>query len=151
MKDHQVESSLDKLTIPTAFFNSSKERSHKNLQKENDNFIRFQLFIETLVRMRPVDVINSLDEFVHLCNEQYLGNDCQVKQIQTFRGNYDSEQCLWYPKEIFIYGILNKALRKVEMDTLYTLRFLIRDRHQELKENKYIANEQSTVLDLYRG
>ena len=33
------------------FFQTS-ERTHKNLQKENGNFIWYQLFIETLLRMR---------------------------------------------------------------------------------------------------
>jgi tetratricopeptide (TPR) repeat protein len=37
------------------------------------------------------------------------------------------------------------------MDTLYTLRFFIRDLYRELNENKYIPTEQSTVLELYRG
>jgi hypothetical protein len=134
------------------FFNTSNERTHKNLQKENGNFIWFQLFIETLLRMRTIDVDNSLDEFINLCNEQYIGNDRQLSKIQAFREGYDPDHCLWwYSKEVFLYGILNKALRIGDMNTLYTLRFFIRDLYQELNENKYINTEQSTVLELYRG
>jgi tetratricopeptide (TPR) repeat protein len=152
IKDHQVESKLDNQTMPMNFFSNSNERTHKNLEKENGNFIWFQLFIETLLRMRTIDVTNSLEEFVNLCNEQYIGNDRQLNKIKDFRQNYDPDHCLWwYSKEVFIYGILNKALRIGDMDTLYTLRFFIRDLYRELNENKYITTEQSTILDLYRG
>lgn len=152
IKDHHMENMLDKLSIPMTFFKSSNERTHKNLEKENGNFIWFQLFIETLLRMRISDVTSSLDEFVNLCNEHYVGNERQLNKIKCFRQDYESEHSLWwYSKEVFIYGILNKALRKGDMDTLYTLRFLIRDLYEELKENKYTSNEQSPVLDVYRG
>jgi hypothetical protein len=95
IKDHEIESNLDKQIIPMTFFNSSNERTHKNLKKENGNFIWFQLFIETLLRMRTIDVTNSLDEFINLCNQQYVDNNRQLDKIKAFRQNYDPEHCLW--------------------------------------------------------
>lgn len=134
-----------------AFFQTS-ERTHKNLQKENGNFIWLQLFIETLLRMRTVDVSNSLEEFVQMCHDQYKNNDRQLMNIDKFRGDYEPAHCLWwYSKEVFLYGILNKALRIGDMDTLYTFRFFIRDLHEQLTENQLRLPESTKVLDLYRG
>ena len=149
--DHQVEHQLDEQNMPMTFYQTS-ERTHKNLARENGNFIWFQLFIETLLRLRTVDVTGSMEEFVQMCHEQYWNNDRQRTTIDNFRGDYDPEHCLWwYSREVFLYGILNKALRVGDMDTLYTFRFFIRDLHQQLTENQLRPSEPEQVLDLYRG
>ena len=134
------------------FFNASLGRTHKNLAKENGNFIWFQLFIETLLRMRMIDVADSLEEFVSVCNQQYADNTRQLTKIQEFRDTYDPDHCLWwYSTEVFLYRLLNKALRTGDMNMLYTFRFFIRDLYKQLNENKPVITEQSTVLQLYRG
>ncbi|CAF3283948.1 unnamed protein product [Rotaria sp. Silwood2] len=84
-----------------------------------------------------------------MCKEQYNRNIRQLENINTFYQSYMPKDCLrWYSKEVFLYNILNKALRIRDIDTLYAFRFLIRDIHQELKENKQFDQQ---LLDLYRG
>ncbi|UJR34543.1 hypothetical protein I4U23_027320 [Adineta vaga] len=134
------------------FYKTSGESTHTNLQKENGNFIWFQLFIETLLRMRTRDVSTSRNEFIDLCNKQYADNERQLVNIAKFRDDYDPDHCLWwYSKEVFLYGILNKALRVGDMDTLYTLRFFIRDLYYQLNENQFLPTGDVCILKLYRG
>ncbi|CAF4255241.1 unnamed protein product [Rotaria socialis] len=146
--DHNEENEIDKTAVSWSFFNA-QEQAHRNLSKENGNFIWFQLFIEPLLRMRSVDIETSLDEYVSMCKLQYKGNLRQLKTIEEFQQTYDAEHCLWwYSKEVFLYSILNRALRAGDIDTLYTFRFIIRDLYQTLQENKQF---NQPILELYRG
>ncbi|CAF1256339.1 unnamed protein product [Rotaria magnacalcarata] len=148
VNDHKEEEQLDKTTISMSFFNA-EEKSHKNLSKENGDFIWLQLFIETLLRMRSVDIETSLDEYVTMIKLQYKENVEQLKNIEEFHQSYEPDHCLWwYSKQVFLYSVLNKALRLGDIDTLYAFRFFIRDIYQELQENKQF---DQLILDLYRG
>jgi hypothetical protein len=48
--------------------------------------------------------------------------------IDEFEMDYSSENALWwYSRDSFLYGMLNKALRTQDIDTLFLFRFFIRD------------------------
>ena len=81
--DYKIELKLDQNIMPMSFF-KTHEKTHQNLEKENGNFIWFQLFIEILLRLRQSDVDNSLNEFVTMCNKQYMHNERQLKKIEDF-------------------------------------------------------------------
>ena len=75
----------------------------------------------------------SREEFVNLCYEQYAGNTVECEKISTFERTYQpSDAIRWYAREPFVFEILNKALRTHDVDTVFKLRFLLRDIYDQL-------------------
>ncbi|CAF1168229.1 unnamed protein product [Didymodactylos carnosus] len=138
----------DDTAIPINVFNPRQE-IQKNLSTENGNFMWFQLFVEVLLRMSKYYTQLSSTEFVKICKQQYRENDVQLAKIDEFEKTYTPSRSIWYyTKELFLYRILNLALRKQDMDTLFTYTFFIRDLYQQLLAEK---NFDEPILRVYRG
>ncbi|CAM4923075.1 unnamed protein product [Rotaria socialis] len=74
--------------------------------------------------------------------------DCllQLSVLNDFEKYYSSERCLWwYTREAFLYRLMNKALRVLNIDLLFLFRFFIRDIGQQLEKRRC-----SSSLRLYR-
>ncbi|CAF1212164.1 unnamed protein product, partial [Rotaria magnacalcarata] len=87
-----------------------------------------------------------------------LVNFCRQKnipeiQINLLQSNYHEESPVWwYTKPMFLYGMLNRALRTLDMEGMTKLGFFIRSLHRQLEQlhQKQSANFQ-TAFTVYRG
>ncbi|CAF3858243.1 unnamed protein product, partial [Rotaria sordida] len=125
------------------------DRSTKSLENENGDFIWFQLFIETLLRMSNAALHPSRKEFIEFIRQQYHGDVTKLRIIDELESTYEANQAVWwYTRSSFLYVILNKALRQQDYVLLFTLRFFIRDLFHTLIEQK---NFNESIIHLYRG
>jgi hypothetical protein len=93
--------------------------------------------------------LTDKDELIECCTKAHKDNpkDLKLKDIQEFRDWYKAEDALkYYTKPIFLYKILNKSLRTLDIDFLFLYRFLIRDLQAQLAKNQC----QSRIT-VYRG
>jgi hypothetical protein len=98
----------------------------------NGHFVHFLLLIDVLLRIKPVET--DKDELIKLCKNEYKGNKTELNILYEFQEKYSSKNALWwYTRESFLYKMLNKALRKQNIDILFLFRFFIRDIRRELK------------------
>ncbi|CAF3857202.1 unnamed protein product [Rotaria magnacalcarata] len=114
------------------------------------SFMYFQLLIDVLL---SINVGNAKQDMINKCRQQYDGNEVQLKTIDDFEKSYTFNTAIqWYTSDTFIYRILNKALRVQDIDTLFKIRFFIKDLHLQL-EKLYENDEkkQSGTLVVYRG
>ncbi|CAF2083238.1 unnamed protein product [Rotaria magnacalcarata] len=101
----------------------------------NGDFIHSQLLINCLLKMELTPMAKK--EFISFCQNQ---TDCKdnkehATHVNEFEKNYSHNTALlWYTKSSFVYRMLNTALRKQNVDTIYRMRFIIRDLEQQLKE-----------------
>ncbi len=96
------------------------------------------------------DMKRSIPELADLCRQQYSDNDSQLKVVNEFQREYESELSIWwYTRDSFIYRILNKALRQQNIDILFLFRFLIHDIYILLQEQQKYFDED--IILLYRG
>jgi tetratricopeptide (TPR) repeat protein len=111
----------------------------------NGRFVHSQLLIDCLLRMQPTPT--DKNDFISLCLKEYNENQSDLKMIDKFEKEYSSDQLLlWYTKDSFLYRLLNKSLRVQNIDSLFGLRFLIRNIAQQLQ------NYQCQLpMTLYRG
>jgi tetratricopeptide (TPR) repeat protein len=113
------------------------------------NFMYAQLFQDIILGMQPNR--NGLADMIEFCRFQYADNPYQLEWISLFEKEYVSySPAWWYSQEIFLYKMLNKALRIQEIDTLYALRFFIQHLHNQLSQlskQSFIGN----TINLYRG
>jgi tetratricopeptide (TPR) repeat protein len=62
--------------------------------------------------------------------------------VDEFEAYYDASNAIfWYTRDTFLYRLLNKALREQDIDTLYSLRYFIKDLHIQLKE-RHISQQR---------
>ena len=132
------EGSLEIFTPKTA----DSEQSTTGL---NGRFVQSQLLISCLSQMN----INrsDMDEFVSYFEERYKENPHYLRQIEQFKREYSSEDSVkWYTKDSFVYGVLNEALRKQDIDSLFPFHFFIRNMEKQIQKHRC-----SEPIDLYRG
>ncbi|CAM4954408.1 unnamed protein product [Rotaria socialis] len=114
-----------------------------------------------LLRDILIETESTPKEMIEFCLEKYCHNDLQLKYIEEFDEYYiPCNAIFWYTRDTFLYRLLNAALREQDIDTLYLLRFFIKDLHLQLKECHAIQQQMSnTIIDapvqrietVYRG
>ncbi|CAF1224610.1 unnamed protein product [Didymodactylos carnosus] len=149
-KDQLIREKKTENTISVIIFNRNEtDTTHMNLKVDNGNFMWFQLFIETLLRMEQT--IESKLELVELCKEYYTGNQRGLELLHEFEETYRSDDAIrWYTRECCFYRLLNKALRIRNIELLFSCRFLISDIFKQLKEAQR-SNHDHLIIQGYRG
>ena len=94
------------------------------------------------MKCEPTD----MNEFIELY-VKVLKDKKSLIDLQNFSNDYKPEDATrWYTKRIFLYSILNEALRKQNLESLFLLRFFIRDINHGLKTNQW-----QSPTTVYRG
>ncbi|CAF3305196.1 unnamed protein product, partial [Rotaria socialis] len=91
----------------------------------------------------------SMNTLVKFCRKQNISET----EISEFKREYhDKSPVYWYTKQMFLYGMLNRALRMLDMEAMCKLGFFIRSLHLQLEQ---LHQEQSasfqTAFTVYRG
>lgn len=112
--------------------NENPERSTFEI---NGDFLNSKLLIDCLLKLES----NSHDrkEFILHCEKKFKENLSTLKVIKDLDENYVSDHALyWYTRDIFLFNLLNKELRRQNIHWLYLLRFFMKDIEQQLNNNK---------------
>ncbi|CAF3406452.1 unnamed protein product [Rotaria socialis] len=103
------------------------------------------------------DIILEIDEddkkpmkaLVAYCHDQGVSK----QQLNYFQNEYNQKSAIWwYTENIFLYSMLNKALRSLDMEAMVKMVFFIRNLHRQLEQlhQKQLSTyEQKFVV--YRG
>ena len=111
----------------------------------NYKFVYRNLFLDSLLQMKPTS--EDKNELISRCLELYKNNPSQLSIVNEFKETYSSDRALWwYTRDTFLYRLLNKALRILNIDLLFFFRFFIYDIQKQLEEAKY-----SQPLTIYRA
>lgn len=77
----------------------------------------------------------SQNEIVAFFRETLAGNASELKYVNQFEEYYESKDAIhWFTRDIFLYRLLNRALREKDIITLYEMRYFIKDLYLKLKE-----------------
>ncbi|CAF1309732.1 unnamed protein product, partial [Rotaria sp. Silwood1] len=94
-------------------------------------FMYTQLLKEALLEIEDDDV-KSIKDLVEYCR---LQNDVDEGQIRKVENEYrDHTPIWWYTAETFIYPMLNRGLRQMDVDIILKMGFFIRHLHQHITE-----------------
>lgn len=147
--DQQKRQKREDSTVSFGTIFNPTERSTKNLGNENGDFMWFQLFIETLLRMSDFALRLSQNEFIRLVRHQYYDDVAKLRIVNELESTYQANQAIrWYTRDSFLYVILNKALRQQNYLILIALRFFIYDLFHALIAHKEFSEP---VIKVYRG
>ncbi|CAF1502741.1 unnamed protein product [Adineta steineri] len=138
--------------IPMSFV-SREMIEAATLDESNNNRLppayMYTLLFKEIVLEIDDDSTEDMKKFVSYCRENGI-NEAELKEFQE---NYHRKTPVWwYTCEIFVYGMLNQALRQMQMETMVKMSFYIRHLHQQLRQ---LHQEQSetykTEFIVYRG
>ncbi|CAF3622495.1 unnamed protein product [Adineta steineri] len=127
------------------------QKSIGNLPKQSAEFFWFQILKNTIDRF-PQN-LNSKTQALDICRSYYRGNSKQLKEIDDFENNYQSNSAIqWYANKSFVYKLISKALRSEDINQLYNFRFFLRDLTKNLaREHHKLIESPEKTLTVYRG
>ena len=127
------------------------QQSTKDLTKQSEEFLWFQLFKYIVLRLPRNE--QAKHDMIDTCRRYYTGNTTILKSVDQFERDYRSENAvLWYTKDSFVYRLVNKALRTEDMDQLYKFRFFISDLSEILaREHEKLLSSMEEKIVVYRG
>ena len=94
-------------------------------------------------------------DFVKYCRVELSGNSKQLKNVDRIEKEYrDHQPIWWYTCETFLYSMLNRALRLMDVDIIIQMGFFIRDLHKniaDLHSKQFSGQTSSQSFTVYRG
>jgi tetratricopeptide (TPR) repeat protein len=96
-----------------------------------------------------------MNDFLTYCRTEFAGNNAELKNIDMIKTEYrDHQPIWWYTYECFLYSMLNKALRTMEVDLIIKMGFFVCDLHNHiatLHAEQYGGHHHSDTFTVYRG
>ena len=144
----------DQNMVPISFVKPlSDEASNQNLDQLDQSFMYTQILKDILLTINFEQ--KHIDEFLTYCRDQLAGNSIQLKNIDKLEQEYHHyEPIWWYTNNVFLYSMLNRALRVMDVDLIIKMGFFLRDLHQHitvLHFEQYGGQNQSSSFIVYRG
>jgi tetratricopeptide (TPR) repeat protein len=143
----------DQNTISMSFVATSDDTTNKNLNELDQSFMYTQILKEILL---TIDFESEhFKEFITYCKEQFDGNPAELRNVDKLEREYHRHEPIWwYTYQCFLYSMLNRALRVMEIDLVVKLGIFIRDIHQNitrLHAEQYAGQTHSATFTVYRG
>jgi hypothetical protein len=107
--------------------------STKSVDQVDQSFMYIQILKETLLTIDFERV--RFNGFITYYREQSVGNNFELKNVDKLEGEYRSHQPIWwYTYNCFLYPMLNRALRTMEVDLIIKMGFFVRDLYEHLAQ-----------------
>ncbi|CAF1296714.1 unnamed protein product, partial [Adineta steineri] len=120
-----------------------------SLKNNNQDFNLYKQYIEIL-KHYPWSS-NNREKMLDECIKRYRKDNAQRRKIEEFRNSYTSATAInWYTKDSFLYRLVNKALRSLDMEQINVFRPYIKDLCKQL-EHLHKQNQSDTPLTVFRG
>jgi tetratricopeptide (TPR) repeat protein len=144
----------DQNMVSISFVKPSKDGpSKENLDQLDQSFMYTQILKEILLTINFEQ--QHIDEFLTYCREQFIDNSTELKNVEKLRKEYRHHQPIWwYTYDCFLYSMLNKSLRVMDIDLIIKMGFFVRDLHQHivaLHSEQYGGQNHSNSFIVYRG
>ncbi|CAF0953601.1 unnamed protein product [Adineta steineri] len=128
------------------------DRDLKPLFSLTDNSQEFNLYkkyIEVL-KYYPWSSDNR-KKMLNECKKHYRNNSAQRRKIEEFKYSYTPETAIqWYTRDSFLFRLVNKALRSLDMEQINIFRPYIKDLCKQL-EHLHKQNQSDIPLTIFRG
>jgi tetratricopeptide (TPR) repeat protein len=139
--------------ISIGFLPISDNPSTETLNKLDQSFMYTQILKEILLNIEFNE--SHIKEFTDYCRKHVSSDAVKISIVDELEENYDQHTPIWwYTDESFLYSMLNRALRQMEVDIIIKMGFFVSDLHRQI-EQLYIqqCNDEylSKQFTVYRG
>jgi len=145
----QAAQQCEQNAISISFMATGGDVSKKNL----DHFMHTQILKEILltIQFEP----KHFTEYIEYCREVFAGNESELKNVKNLERKYRDETPIWwYTYECFLYPMLNRALRLMDVDIIIKMGFFIGDLHrhiEQLHSEQFGSHNSGKSFTVYRG
>ena len=115
-----------------------------------------ELFSFILIHL-PLDQNQAKQDMLTQCRIYYHGNEAEQRRIDEFAKENNTENIIhWYTRDAFVYRLVNKALRTLNIDVIFEFRFFIIELYRQLKTHhtnyiQSLSTSTSKIPTVYRG
>jgi tetratricopeptide (TPR) repeat protein len=140
-------------TVSITFAKKMDGATGPNRDTLDSSFMYTQILKEILL---TIDFDQGhIKEFLTYCRKQLVNSTTEMKNVDKIEKEYHRDQAIWwYTYQCFLYSMLNKALRKMEVNLITTMGFFVRDLHEHiaaLHSQQYGGHNHSDSFTVYRG
>ncbi|CAF1454263.1 unnamed protein product [Adineta steineri] len=153
----------DRNSVSMSFLQTTDEISNINLNQLDSSFMYIQILKDILLTIdfRQEDI----EEFLRYCRKvvfvanskelRCIDNVKQLQYVDKIQQTYHWYRPIWwYTNPCFLYSMLNKALRMMEVDLIVKMGFFLRELHQDiarLHKQQYTEHQNTVSFFVYRG
>ncbi|CAF2146547.1 unnamed protein product [Rotaria magnacalcarata] len=145
---HKIDHNEISMTIVSKQNMTETTSGQRNLDQLEPSYMYSVIFKEIILEIHEDDS-KSLNKLIEYCQQQKV-NESQLKYFQ--REYHKKSSIWWYTEPIFLYGMLNKALRTLDMECMIKMAFFMRKLHKEIEQLCCEQSDEYTaVFPVYRG
>ncbi|CAF1640191.1 unnamed protein product, partial [Adineta ricciae] len=145
----QVTRLYDQNAMPISFL-GEENLPERQANQFNPSFMYLQILKEIILTLDFNE--GHRIEFVTYCRDTFAHNQSILKNIDKFQKAYEPDASIqWYTSSYFLHSLLNRALRKFDVDVILKMGFFLRDLHRQISQLHSEQMINSKILTVYRG
>jgi len=129
------------------------EDSTANKDNLDCSFMYTEILKEILLTIHFDD--EHINEFLNHCRIEFAENSFELRNVNKIEKEYrDHQPIWWYTCETFLYSMLNRALRLMDVDIIIQMGFFVCDLHKniaDLHSKQFHGQTSSQSFIVYRG
>jgi tetratricopeptide (TPR) repeat protein len=149
----QAAQQCEQNAISISFMATGGDNITKKLDQLDPSFMYTQILKEILLAISFEQ--KHVTEYIDYCRDALADNEPQLKNVEKLERKYRDETPIWwYTYECFLYPMLNRALRLMDVDLITKMGFFIGDLHrhiEQLHQGQIIEHQSGTSFTVYRG
>ncbi|CAF1025684.1 unnamed protein product [Adineta ricciae] len=139
--------------IPVHIMSSSKTPTDKSKDTLDPIFMYTKIAKEILLTIQFND--EQIKQFTDHCRELYADDTHELENIEWLEKEYRDQTAIWwYTCDCFLYRLVNRALREMDMMTIIETGFFIADLHREIEQlhsEQYGKHGFNKTFKVFRG
>ncbi|CAF1496042.1 unnamed protein product [Adineta steineri] len=141
---HQCEQNA----IPMSFVGTNKK-----LDQLDPSFMYTQILKEIVFSIKFNQ--KHIQDYLNYCRDAFADNEEEMVNIKRLESQYHNKTPIyWYTCQMFLYPMLNRALRLMDGDIITHMGFFISDLHRQIKQlhkKQYAGTTVANTFTAYRG
>ncbi|CAF3769316.1 unnamed protein product [Adineta steineri] len=127
--------------------------TNKKLDQLDPSFMYTQIMKEILLTITFKQ--NHIRDYFDYCRDAFADNKEEMINIERLESQYHKKTPVyWYTCQMFLYPMLNRALRLMNGDIITRMGFFISDLHRQIRQlhkKQYAGTTTANTFTVYRG
>ena len=142
--DVKISTNINDL-IPITVYSRIDAIQTNNNSTDHLRFLFYQLFIQQYC-LNSSKTLNKND-FTESIHSYYSTNRHESKVIKEFDEEYNSSKNVlsWFLRDCFIRRILTQSLLTLNIQTLFSMRFFIKDMFKVMSDKAVVSNQKQSI------
>ena len=149
----QLAQELNKNTIPADIMNTDSSLVEKIPHKSNLAFL-YGKILEKILLTIYYDK-QDFDKFIQYCRKVFANNERELIRVAAFEQRYHNHTPMyWFTSQPFLYAMVNRALRTMDVNVIIKLSFFISDllrQIDQLHKEQFGSCSSNQSFTIYKG